>query len=340
MKKTLKTLDHFFRFLLLTYPKPYREEYGFEVQGVFKQIISEAAHQNTLQLALVTLRELRDYPITLIREHWQNYTQKEFAMVTNTTARPANGCPRCGTNKEANARYCPNCGRAFIPFREFITEQSVNFFNAKLLLQIFTILSFVVLSIWGSDFVIYRRYHPTTMMILLIGVALFSFLAGWRLFSSSPNYKKLRSLIIITVIALVFFGLTSELDMTLLRNAVTADNPLSYQTLNLTTYVAYVEEKQEYYTNQHLTGHGFWMQKYFYFSPDEISRTTYSPFIPPGYPREKMTSADNQPALVIERSFASKDFHLLASFLFTTAFGSAGFFSAKKIAKRSLEENV
>lgn len=39
MNKIIKTLDYLFNILLLTYPKLYREEYGFEVQGVFRQII-------------------------------------------------------------------------------------------------------------------------------------------------------------------------------------------------------------------------------------------------------------------------------------------------------------
>lgn len=91
MKKTIKTLDQLFNILLLTYPKTYREEYGFEARGVFRQIIHDAGEQNAFQLVLVTLRELRDYPITLFREHWLNYTQKELVMVTNTPAIAANG---------------------------------------------------------------------------------------------------------------------------------------------------------------------------------------------------------------------------------------------------------
>lgn len=80
MKKVIKTLDHIFDILFLTYPKPYREEYGLEIQGVFRQIIHAAAQKNTLQLARATFRELRDYPITLFREYRQNYLQKELAI--------------------------------------------------------------------------------------------------------------------------------------------------------------------------------------------------------------------------------------------------------------------
>lgn len=255
-------------------------------------------------------------------------------MVTNTPSLTINSCPRCGSIKEIDARYCPTCGLAFIPFKEYITEQSKNFFNAKLPLRIFGILTFIILSFITADRILFHGFHPATNIIVLSGAALFSFLTGWRLFSNVPNSKKLRFLMVIAVITLVFFKLSSELDEIYLRNTITAENPLSYQFLDSETYVAYVEEeKQVFYSDQHLTPNRSWIQMYHYFPPyDNIPPTGFSIGFESSQP---YTITLNHPALVIERSWAFKDYYFLFSTLLIAAFTSAGFFTAKKIAKRN-----
>lgn len=377
MKKVIKTLDHIFDILFLTYPKPYREEYGLEIQGVFRQIIHAAAQKNTLQLARATFRELRDYPITLFREYRQNYLQKELAIVTNTPSLSANGCPRCGSIKGADARYCLNCGLAFIPFSEYILEQVKNFFNSKVLLLGLGIVSFLLLSWISSDRILFHGFFPATNVIVIGGVALLSYLASRRLFGNAANFKKLGSLLIIVVISLGFLILSSELDELYLRNTLTAENPLSYKFLDSETYVAYVEEKQAFYTEQRLRENN-WMQMYIYLPPydkldhrslafraalpyltikysDPIilsfvsmpsSQTDNSPFDSNHFtarPIEETSVTilspydmyNDLPAIVIERSWASKDYYGLFLMLFIGAGVWVGSITAKKSAKEN-----
>ncbi len=312
MKKTITLLDHFFNFLLRTYPKSYQVEYGLEVRNVFKQIIHDAAKQNAFQLTIVTLRELRDYPITWIREHWLNYRKKELVMVTNTSAQLSNGCPRCGSVKAGEARYCLNCGLAFIPFKEYITEQSQNFFNNELVLRVFGVLTFFSLSLIAADRILFHGFHPTTNIIVISGTALFSFFTGWQLFGKRPNAKKLRFLLIIAVITLAFFKLTSTLDELYLSNTLTAATPLSYQFLDSKTYVDYIEDERNLYTNQRIP-YIDWMRIHYYYSPYTIFGINN--FLIKSSSRPYDITYTN-PAIGIERSWAFKDYYGPSAMLF------------------------
>ena len=333
MRKSIKTLETFFSALLYTFPKTFRKEYGFEAQGVFRQILDDAANRGVFMLAAVALRELRDYPITLIREHWQNYQQKEYAMITNTPAITVTGCPRCGSIKEPDARFCSNCGLAFIPLKEYIPERVKNFFNSKLYLRIISIVIFIIVSLLAKDRVLFHGFHPATNIIVLSGTALLSFLTGWRLFSNIPNSKKIRFLFVIAVITLAFFKLSSELDELYLQNTMTANNPISYQFLDSNTYVDYVEEdRQTFFIDTYLPPYSNMMKIYIYFPPfDKLYTDGLTIWPAQPYPITK-----TRPALIIERSWVYKDYYGLFFKLIITSFAYAGFFGAKKIVKRSL----
>lgn len=71
--------------LLRLYPPRFRAEFAEEMQAVFASAASEAARCGALPLARLCLRELRDLPASLAREHWRALRAKGTAM---SEARP------------------------------------------------------------------------------------------------------------------------------------------------------------------------------------------------------------------------------------------------------------
>ncbi len=55
---------------LRLYPRQYREEYGDEMEAVFVETCLDAAAASPRGVWVLGLRELRDLPANLIREHW------------------------------------------------------------------------------------------------------------------------------------------------------------------------------------------------------------------------------------------------------------------------------
>jgi hypothetical protein len=68
-----------YRALTQLYPREYRTEFGVELRGVFASMVEQAAECGRLSLAAICLRELRDLPVHLAREHFDNL-RKDIAM--------------------------------------------------------------------------------------------------------------------------------------------------------------------------------------------------------------------------------------------------------------------
>jgi hypothetical protein len=62
----------FYRLLIRLYPRHFRDEFAEEMTAVFSEAITEAAQTTGLNLLLFCWRELRDYPFSLLRQHWRN----------------------------------------------------------------------------------------------------------------------------------------------------------------------------------------------------------------------------------------------------------------------------
>ena len=67
--------------LIRLYPASFREEYGAELTAVFAQAITEAGRANMHGPLFIILREFRDYPFSLLREHWRSLTQLESNLM-------------------------------------------------------------------------------------------------------------------------------------------------------------------------------------------------------------------------------------------------------------------
>lgn len=243
MKPTFNLLTRLYSWSLHLYPTAFRNAFAAEMSEVFQSALEDSSSADNAAILGFCLRELWEYPFNLIRQYWVQFTKQELIMATELNTNEDKTCPRCQHSNLPEANYCFNCGRAFIPFKQHITEKSRNFFNTNLLLRVVGGLIFVLLSAIAADRILFHGFHPATNMIVLSGTAVLSFLAGWRLFGDASNFKKLRLLVFIAVIALGFFKLSSELDELYLRNTLTIGNPITYQFLDSETYVAYVEEK-------------------------------------------------------------------------------------------------
>ena len=334
--RNLDFLPRLYDWSLRLYPVSFRERFVSEMSDVFQNALEDASQDGFSAVFSFCLREAWEYPFNLCRQHWVQFTRQEIIMATRLSTNKNKTCPRCQQSNQPESKYCLNCGRAFIPFKEYITEQSRHLVNATFLLRVFEVMVFVILSLIAADRILFHGFHPTTNIIVLSGLAIFSFLAGWRLFGNTSNFKKLRFLVIIAVITLAFFKLTSELDELYLRNILTTEKPLTYQFLDSETFVAYVEEKQAFYTDQHLTQNS-WMQMYI-FSPPFDNLGIDGLAIKPTQSNNTLM-IDNYPALVIERSWTHRGYYGLFLMLFIAACLSAGFFTTKRIAMRSFVQN-
>ncbi len=74
--------------LVRLYPRAFRDEFEGEMMAVFSMLISEAVHENIVSLAVVSLRELRDLPLSLFREHSQNHKNKENLTMSKQSNPP------------------------------------------------------------------------------------------------------------------------------------------------------------------------------------------------------------------------------------------------------------
>ena len=64
------------------YPRIFRTEFKEEMTAVFAQAVVEAAKRGWLSVTAVFLRELRDLPPNIAREHWRSLTKGEIPMIT------------------------------------------------------------------------------------------------------------------------------------------------------------------------------------------------------------------------------------------------------------------
>jgi hypothetical protein len=59
----------FYRGMLRLYPPQFRADYADEMQEVFRQALAE--NENSLLLMHLLLAEIRDLPVSVLREHWR-----------------------------------------------------------------------------------------------------------------------------------------------------------------------------------------------------------------------------------------------------------------------------
>lgn len=72
MKLFVRLLTRFHIFFIRLYPRQFREEFGEEMTAVFTVAVQEAGRRGMRWALMVWLRELRDYPSSLLREQRRN----------------------------------------------------------------------------------------------------------------------------------------------------------------------------------------------------------------------------------------------------------------------------
>jgi hypothetical protein len=227
--------------LVRLYPAAYQEEFADEMLDVFTHVVSETAEQGNTKLISIILREIRDYPVNLIREHWLNLTRKEPVMVTNSPSVSANVCPRCGALRPDEARYCLNCGRAFIPIHVSLVEKLNRFVNSKLFFAICCMAIMAILVPSASELIINTLFHPVSLILFSILVAGFGVILGWRL----ARKKSYGMRLLVVMLISVFFGMTfiglRAFDRASLRSVVNDGKTLTYNFLGMDTFVSKLE---------------------------------------------------------------------------------------------------
>lgn len=78
MNTLIKILRTLYACSVWLYPREYRLEFGEEILQVFEASLWEAAAQGVWALSLCCLRELRDYPVNLLRTHLEKNRLSSF----------------------------------------------------------------------------------------------------------------------------------------------------------------------------------------------------------------------------------------------------------------------
>ncbi len=68
--------------MIRLYPLSFRQEFGAEMLAVYVEAIEEARGKSRRDLLVTNLREIRDFPFFLLREHWRNFTHLEPNLMT------------------------------------------------------------------------------------------------------------------------------------------------------------------------------------------------------------------------------------------------------------------
>lgn len=77
MRQTIVSLlIHLYTWLLRLYPSTFREQFGEEMAGVFREQMEEAAARGGIHLLRSCWREVRDWPIHCLQTHWQVRQQR------------------------------------------------------------------------------------------------------------------------------------------------------------------------------------------------------------------------------------------------------------------------
>jgi len=71
-----------YSWLIRLYPVSFREEFGSEMTAVYSEKLTDAARVDQRDLLVIVLRELRDFPISLLRQHWRKFAQLESNLMT------------------------------------------------------------------------------------------------------------------------------------------------------------------------------------------------------------------------------------------------------------------
>jgi len=83
MKGIAGNLWEAYKFLLRLYPIRFQEDYGEEMAAVFREGCRDSAKISGWSVCILGLRELRDLPANLIREHWSEIWRKVMKTHTN-----------------------------------------------------------------------------------------------------------------------------------------------------------------------------------------------------------------------------------------------------------------
>jgi hypothetical protein len=68
--------------MIRLYPLSFRQEFGAEMLAVYVEAIEDAREKSRRDLFVTILREIRDFPSFLLREHWRNFTHLEPNLMT------------------------------------------------------------------------------------------------------------------------------------------------------------------------------------------------------------------------------------------------------------------
>lgn len=144
MKSILHFITHIYVGLLNLYPNRFRAEFGEEMQAVFSEVAQEAAAAGKKRLAIIFMRELLDFPIGLIREHWLELVHRKDSAMSM-------GIEHIGITKTQE-----------VPFKK---ERSSRW---EALVGVLPFLAFGLISILGKVYPSFPSVYPSLVFYLLI----------------------------------------------------------------------------------------------------------------------------------------------------------------------------
>ncbi len=77
MIRVTDLITRLYAYAIRLYPRSFRVEFEEEMRAVFAHSVAEAAQRGSLSLLAACLREARDLPLILLREHWLSFRNNE-----------------------------------------------------------------------------------------------------------------------------------------------------------------------------------------------------------------------------------------------------------------------
>ncbi len=204
-----------YTWLLKMYPSRFRADFEAEMQTVFANVASKAARRGAMPLARACLRELRDLPASLVREHWHALRTKGVAM--NETSQP-------GAWKDAALAGLPHllvATLALLPLGTFKNGSTV--YPVWLpILPVFIVAALVLAwrrgwPRWAASWYVYLAM----IVLLLPQIALFAvplIIVGWLYWITGRD--RIKGLLTATPLMLLFWSPILEFVEPAIHNSI------------------------------------------------------------------------------------------------------------------------
>lgn len=228
MNRNIDRITRLYHWFLRLYPTPFRKKFAAEMSEVFQSALEDSSSTSHSARAIVCLREIWEYPSNLIRQHWIQFTKQELIMTVKPNPNDDITCPRCQHTGLPDAKYCHNCGRAFIPIREHLSKQYKMWLKRPVTLLIIAVAILLFQGNSGDNGLLFDSlYHPHSLALAVAALTLGAVIVGWR-WTRSGNSSRVKLIILATIVLQLSYASISYFDDLMINSLATVDQTIVY----------------------------------------------------------------------------------------------------------------